>query len=142
MLQSVLDLVYGSCRCSPTPGCGGRGFFHPLLFGSGGFGAVLVGKFEHGGGFVSVDGVGELVDRRWDLQTLVKNGTLALDAHVLRPLDEAGEILDGADVASDSGSVGGGGEKWVCLLGGFHHCFELCGSFLRHGVRYRGRGRG
>jgi hypothetical protein len=36
--------------------------------------------------------VGELSDGRWDLQALGEDRLLALEANVLRPLDEAGKV--------------------------------------------------
>ena len=41
---------------------------------------------------VLVEGVAELVDRRRNLQPLVQDLALPLDAHVLRPLDVAAEL--------------------------------------------------
>lgn len=46
------------------------------------FGAVLVEQLEQIGGGVLVKGVGELGDRRGDLQALVKNNLLALKADI------------------------------------------------------------
>ena len=44
----------------------------------------------------------ELVERRGDLQTLLQDAALALDAHNLGPLDEAVEILLGRERAADA----------------------------------------
>ncbi len=55
---------------------------------------------------VFVDGLGELVDGGWDLETLEKNALLSLNADVLGPLDEAGKVADGLDVTADSEVLG------------------------------------
>ena len=51
---------------------------------------------------VLIDGLRELVECGGDLQSLKKNSLLTLDADVLGPLDEAGEISLGLDVTTDS----------------------------------------
>lgn len=61
-------------------------------------GAVLVEQLEQIGGGVLVKGVGELGDRRGDLQALVKNNLLALKADIFGPLDEAREVTRRLDV--------------------------------------------
>jgi hypothetical protein len=93
---------------------GSGGFLDALLFGRGGFGAVLVQQGEDAGGLVLADGLGELVDGRGDLEALVEDGALALDADVLGPLDEAGEIAAlGTDGATNGEGAGCGGEEGV-----------------------------
>ena len=56
-----------------------------LLLLSLGLGSVLVKEFECLGGGVSVEGVGELGDRRGDLETQVQDLLLALETDVLWP---------------------------------------------------------
>ena len=51
---------------------------------------------------VLIDGLRELVECGGNLESLKKNSLLTLDADVLGPLDEAGEISLGLDVATDS----------------------------------------
>ena len=52
-------------------------------------GAVLHKDLEEVGGKVLVERLGELVDGRGHLETLLKDPALALDAHILGPLDVA-----------------------------------------------------
>lgn len=49
---------------------------------------------------VLVKGLGELVDCRGDLKTLLKDGLLALETNVLGPFDETAEVALGLDVLS------------------------------------------
>ena len=42
--------------------------------------------------------MGKLGDGRRDLETLAEDDLLALEADILRPLDEASEVLDGLDI--------------------------------------------
>jgi hypothetical protein len=65
---------------------------------------------------VLVDGLGELVDGGWDLETLEKNALLSLDTDVLGPLDEAGKVADGLDVTADSEVLGRLLEERVLLI--------------------------
>lgn len=65
------------------------------LLVSSGFRAVLVEQLEELGSGVLVQGLGELVDRGRNLQTLLQDGSLALQADVRGPLDEAGKITLG-----------------------------------------------
>ena len=51
---------------------------------------------------VLIDGLRELVECGGNLESLKKNSLLTLDADVLGPLDEAGEISLGLDVTTDS----------------------------------------
>lgn len=84
---------------------------------------------------VLVDGLLELVESGRDLQSLEKDSLLTLDADVLGPLDEAGEISLGLDVTSNSkvtsilleeGALGNGGAGGTAS----HDLFTLGGSFL------------
>lgn len=75
-------------------------------------GLVLVQQLEELSGRVLVQGVTELSDRRRDLETLVEDDLLTLETDVLGPLDEAGQVLLGANVTackarSTSDSEGG-----------------------------------
>lgn len=71
-----------------------------------GLGAVLVEELEQVGGGVLVQGVGELGDRGGDLQALVKDDLLALEADVLGPLDEAAQVTRGLDVLANAEVAG------------------------------------
>lgn len=55
---------------------------------------------------VAVEGVGELVERRRDLQAHVEDLALALKADILRPLDHAREVAGGLDVGTDTEVAG------------------------------------
>ena len=65
-----------------------------------GLGAVLVQELEEldSGGLVK--GLRELVQARGDLQAGLEDAALALDAHVLGPLDVAAEVNLGANSAT------------------------------------------
>ena len=60
--------------------------------------AVLVQELEQLSSSVLVEGVRELGDGRGHLEALAENDLLALKAHILGPLDEAGEVLLRLDV--------------------------------------------
>ena len=72
-----------------------------LLLGLG-LWSVLVEELEGLGGSVAVEGVGELGNRRRDLEAHVQDLLLALKADVLGPLDEAGEVALGLDILADT----------------------------------------
>jgi len=104
VLESELDNV----RClaagiSLSSGLGGSGFLEALLLGGRGLRSVLVEKSEDSHGFVLSKSLGELVDRRRDLQSLVENSSLTLDADILGPLDESTQVTSlGSDITSNS----------------------------------------
>ena len=62
-----------------------------------GLALVLVEETEELGGRVLVENLGELGDGGRDLQALVEDDLLALEADVFGPLDEAGEVRRGLD---------------------------------------------
>lgn len=76
-----------------------------LLLGLG-LRAVLVEELEGLGSGVAVQGVLELSNRRRDLEAHVQDLLLALQADVLRPLHEAGDIALGLDVLADTEVAG------------------------------------
>lgn len=84
--------------------------------------AVLVKELEELGSCVLVEGVRELRNGGGNLQTLVKDNLLALEANVLGPLDEASQISLRADVLAYTKVFGSGLEERVflglCLLAG------------------------
>lgn len=119
VLKSELELVGNLSGGVLLGGDGGGGLLDALLLGRGGFGTVLVQQGEDGGSLILANSLGELVNGRGHLETLVEDGTLTLDAHIFGPLDEAGEIAAlGADGASNGEGAGGGGEEGVGLGGG------------------------
>ena len=63
-------------------------------------GLVLVEKLEQLSSSVLVKGVRELGDGRGNLQALVEDDLLTLEADVFGPLDEAGQVTLGGDVAT------------------------------------------
>lgn len=102
MVKTVLD-EEGLLRVlggSVTLGLGlGLGLETSLLL-LGRLGLVLVEELEELGGGVLVKGVVELSDSRGNLETLVKDDLLALEADVFGPLDEAGEVVLGGEVTA------------------------------------------
>ena len=60
--------------------------------------AVLVEELEQLSGSVLVEGVGELSNGGGNLETLVQDDLLALEADILRPLDEAAQVGGGLNV--------------------------------------------
>jgi hypothetical protein len=73
-----------------------------LLLLSLGLGAVLVEELEGLSSGVAVEGVGELGDRRRDLETQVQDLLLALKTDIFGPLDEAGEVALGLDILTNT----------------------------------------
>jgi len=67
-----------------------------------GLGAVLVGQFEELRGQVLIEDVGELVDCRGYLQTLVEDPLLALETNIFGPFNIAGEIALGLDILTNA----------------------------------------
>ena len=61
-------------------------------------GFSLVQELEQLSSSVLVEGVSELGDGRGDLEALVEDDLLALEADILGPLDEAGQVALGLDV--------------------------------------------
>lgn len=65
---------------------------------------------------VLVQNTGKLVDGRGNLDALLEDGTLSLDANITRPLHHAGEILLGLHSATNAVVTFGRGEQ-VLMLG-------------------------
>jgi len=136
MLQSKLKLVGDIGSLSLALGSGGSISTLTLLLGSSGLGTVFIQHLEDVGSLILSNALGELVDGGRDLKTLVKHGTLTLDAHILGPTDETGEITSsGTDGTSDVEGTGLGGEERVGLGRGLGDGLSLgLGGFLgRHG---------
>jgi len=77
-----------------------------LLLGLSAFGAVLVQKLHHLSGGGAIQGHRELVNRRRNFETLLKDGLLSLEDDVLGPADETGQIALGLDVLTDAEILG------------------------------------
>jgi hypothetical protein len=83
-----------------------------------GLGLVLTEELEELGGLVGINGVGELVDGWWDLEAVEQDALLSLDAHVLGPSDETGEVLGLHDIATDTEVSSGLLEEGLLGVGG------------------------
>ena len=68
----------------------------------GGLWGVLGEELQKLGGLVLVNGLGELVERWWGLESHEEDSLLSLDSNVLWPLDESGKILLWLDITTDS----------------------------------------
>lgn len=62
--------------------------------------------------------MGELVDGWWDLEAVEQDALLSLDAHVLGPSDETGEVLGLHDIATDTEVSSGLLEEGLLGVGG------------------------
>lgn len=69
-----------------------------LLLSQSRLGPILLQQLERLDGGGLVQGLGELMDWWWHLQTLLENGLLALDADVLGPSNETRQIALGLNV--------------------------------------------
>ena len=117
VFKSEFDLVSGTFWSSRTTCLGGSGFLDTLFLGSRSFRTVLVEQGENGHGFVLSNSLGEKVNGRRNLQTLVKDSTLTLDADVTRPLYKSAKITaTWTDGSSNSLGTRAGRKHWVCLL--------------------------
>lgn len=96
----------------------------PLLLLLLGLWPVLVGQLEQLCGGLAVQSLGELVDCRGNLQTLVEDGALPLQADVTRPFHKACQITLGLDILSDAEVL------WPLLEQGVDYFFGL--MFLGH----------
>jgi hypothetical protein len=128
MLESVLDLMRG--LATGIFSTSSSGFLDTLFLGGGSFRAVLVEQRKDGHGFVLANHLGELVDGRRDLESLVENRTLTLNADVTRPSHETRKIATGgANIVTDAKVARTGGKERVG-----HRLFRLgvalFGSFL------------
>lgn len=136
MLQSEFQLAGNLGGCLLPGGGGGGSVLNTLLLGGGSLGTVLVQQVENTSSLILSNRLGELVDGRGDLKTLVKDGTLTLDAHILGPANEAAQITSGgADGSSDAGGTRAGGEEGVSLGWGLLDWggFALAAGLLCHG---------
>jgi len=100
-----------------------------------GLGLVLTEELEELGGLVGINGVGELVDGWWDLEAVEQDALLSLDAHVLGPSDETGEVLGLHDIATDTEVSSGLLEEGLLGVGGLVVTDDnLLGNLLNHCV--------
>lgn len=74
--------------------------------------------------------VGELVNGRWNFQSLQEHSLLSLNQHILGPFHIAGEISLGLDVSADSQVLGTLGEQWILLLLALLCCSCCCSHYL------------
>lgn len=104
VVETVLDGVglLGDVLLLLALGNSGGLLVETLLLLSLGLGAVLVEELEGLGSGVAIEGVGELGDRRRDLETEVQDLLLALQTNILGPLNEAGEVALGLDILADT----------------------------------------
>jgi len=83
---------------------------------------------------VLIDGVGELSNGWGNLKALHKDGFLSLNADVLGPFDETGEVSLGLNVTTDSEVAGVLNEEGALLVilggSGAHNDFLSLYSFL------------
>jgi len=145
VLEPKLDLELGSLGGGGLVGLGGSGLLSLLLASSSGEGAVGVEELEDGSGLVLGEGVGELVDNGGDLEALVKDGALPLEADVARPLDKPSKVASlRTDVSTDSGGARPGREDRVLglLLGRGSDLLGGLGLLRGHFVPVRKRGVG
>lgn len=84
-----------------TLGLGSGNLLQAILLLNLALGLVLGEETEDLGGSVLVQGALELVDGGRDLQALLQDGTLALEANVQRPLDVASQVAARLDVVTD-----------------------------------------
>jgi len=85
----------------------------------GGLWGVLSEELEKLGGLVLVNGLGELVESWWGLESHEEDSLLSLDSHVLWPLDESGKILLWLNITTDSEVSWGLLEKGGSRVSGF-----------------------
>lgn len=105
VLEAILDNV-GLLGLSLTSSLILSGSEQTSLLLGGSLGSVGVQELEEQCGGVLVEGLGELVDHRGNLQALEQNSALALNADVTRPLDKAGQVALVLQVATDAENAG------------------------------------
>lgn len=79
------------------------------------FSGVLGEESEQVAGLVGFQGVGELIDGWWDLQSLHKDSLLTLELDVSWPSDESGQVATMLDVLANSEIAWSTLEQWVSL---------------------------
>jgi len=81
----------------------------------GGFRGIVSEELQESGGLISVDGGGELVQCRRDLESLEEDSLLSLEDDVFGPSDESGQISLGLDITTNSEVSGSLFEEGVSL---------------------------
>jgi len=101
-------------------------------FGLAGLRRVLGEELKEVSSLSFIDGVGELGNAWWDLESLHEDSLLSLDSDVLGPSDESGKISLRLDVTSNSEVSGAFLEKRVLFSGGATSGLDddLLGLFL------------
>jgi len=79
------------------------------------FSGVLGEESEEVAGLVGFQGVGELIDGWWDLQSLHEDSLLTLELDVSGPSDETGQVTTMLDVIANSEVAWSTLEQWVSL---------------------------
>jgi len=79
------------------------------------FSGVLGEKSEEVAGLVGFQGVGELIDGWWDLQSLHEDSLLSLELDVLWPSDETGQVTSWLNIVADTEVAWSTLEQWVSL---------------------------
>lgn len=77
-----------------------------LLLGLLVLGCVLGQELKEGESLSTVKRVSELVDGRGDLETVIEDLSLTLNANVARPANKAGDVLLGVEVVADGEVLG------------------------------------
>jgi hypothetical protein len=104
------------------PGGWGVGFAFGSCLGSGnkssfflgfGFWSVFSGQLEDLSSVLFVQSLGELVDGRWDLQSLLEHLSLPLELDVHWPSNESGEISFWLKILTDAKVFGPFFKQWV-----------------------------
>jgi len=79
------------------------------------FSGVLGEESEQVAGLVGFQGVGELVDGWWDLQSVHEDSLLTLELDISWPSDETGQVTAMLDILTDAIVAWSTLEKWVSL---------------------------
>lgn len=131
VLETVLDLKGSLWGSFLTFSGSNSGFLNTLLLGSRSRRAVLVEKSKDRHGFILSNRLGKLINSRRDLQALVQDSALTLQAHVTRPLDKAGQITtSGTNISTNGKGTRAAGKERVRGLGGLWFGLVLFGLWL------------
>lgn len=131
MLETKLDLMRSlGVRVLARSGRSSLGL-DTFLLGGRSLGTVLVEKSKDSHGFVLSKSLGKLVNSRRNLEALVEDGTLTLNAHILGPSHKAREIATArTDITSNLRRTRTGRKERIGLslagLGGGCLCLLWC----------------
>mmetsp|Transcript_18367 Transcript_18367/g.27753 ORF Transcript_18367/g.27753 Transcript_18367/m.27753 type:complete len:284 (+) Transcript_18367:195-1046(+) len=111
--------------------CISRTLLDALLSGFLRLRTILIEKCENGHRFVFGDNICKLINGRRNLQSLVKNSSLALNANVFRPLYETRKITTlWTDCSTDTSCTRTCWKKWISLGLSRFRLIVLLSSFL------------